>query len=82
MINMDTCPRLAAVLSEARGWLADCFDHVPASLTNAQVQAAVNKHYAGGWDAFVIDTRPLWVAIPLNTLPAWPEPKDAAGFPV
>jgi hypothetical protein len=55
---------------------------VPASLTNAQVQAAVNKHYAGGWDAFVIDTRPLWVAIPLNTLPAWPEPKDAAGFPV
>jgi hypothetical protein len=67
--DMDTCPRLAAVLNEARGWLADCGyeNAAPASLTNAQVQAAVNKHYAGGWDAFVLDTRPLWVAIPLGS---------------
>ena len=41
---------------EARGWLTDCFpeheDEI-AGATRPQIAATVNRHYAGGLDAFV-----------------------------
>jgi hypothetical protein len=47
-----------AALSEARGWIADCWaaDEVdPQELTDTQVIAGVNRHYAGGWAGFLAD---------------------------
>ena len=39
---------------EARGWIADCFDDVDvAELTDAEVRAGIQRHYEGGWAAFV-----------------------------
>lgn len=63
-ITSDGCHAVevgpAALVCEARGWIADCWpaDEV-GSLTDAQVIAGVNRHYAGGWRAFVADSRPF-----------------------
>lgn len=43
-------------MTEARGWLDDCFsgvaDDYPPTLSDDQVVAAVERHYFGGWEAF------------------------------
>ena len=66
----ETGPRLTAVLSEARDWIADCAwqddADALAALTDQQVIHGINRHYAGGWDAFVINAKPIWTAIPLG----------------
>lgn len=43
------------MLTEARDWLYDCFEDAPADLTDTEVMAAVNRHYSGGWQAFIAD---------------------------
>jgi hypothetical protein len=45
------------LISEARAWLDDCFDDVPADMTDAEVMTAVKRHYAGGWRQFARDNR-------------------------
>lgn len=40
-------------LVEARDWLADCFEDCPQHLTDAEVIAAVHRHYEGGLEAFI-----------------------------
>ena len=50
----------AQLISEARGWVADCqwqdeTDH----LTDAQIKRGIERHYDGGWRAFVADSRPF-----------------------
>ena len=40
---------------EARAWIADCTDQLPADctdLTAPEVRALVAGNYTGGWDAF------------------------------
>jgi methylthioribose-1-phosphate isomerase len=64
--DIEIGPRLTAVANEARDWITDCFADAPASLTYGELITAINRHYDGGWDAFVLDTRPMWVAIPLG----------------
>ena len=36
--------------AEARGWLADCGS--TRDRTDAEVKAAIERHYTGGWDEF------------------------------
>lgn len=46
------------LLDEARGWIADCQwgdDVDPDDLDDDEVRAGVERHYEGGWDAFVAD---------------------------
>ena len=39
---------------EARGWIADCFSDVDvAELSDAEVRDGIQRHYIGGWAAFV-----------------------------
>lgn len=42
-----------AYMAEALGWLEDCFEDLPADLTPAEVRAGVDRHFEGGWLAFV-----------------------------
>lgn len=45
-------------LREARDWIADCWPHEETGdLTDAQVIEGVNRHYEGGWAAFVTANR-------------------------
>lgn len=41
--------------SEALAWLEDCFEDMPAELTDGEVVAAVSHHYEGGWAQFLLD---------------------------
>lgn len=50
--------RERALLVEARGWISDCEwgdDVDPDDLDDDEVRAGVERHYDGGWDAFVAD---------------------------
>jgi hypothetical protein len=38
---------------EAEDWVRDCFEDAPAVLTDRELQHAINRHYEGGWPAFV-----------------------------
>lgn len=40
---------------EAFGWLVDCFDDVPADITDSEVIHGVARHYDGGVTAFLAD---------------------------
>lgn len=50
------------LISEARVWLLDCFDHVEGAeevireMTPAQIVKAVDRYYDGGWETFVHGT--------------------------
>ena len=53
ILKMDT-------LEQARVWISECVwgDLEPediASLSDAQIHAGINRHYAGGWAQFVSD---------------------------
>ena len=47
------------LITEARSWLLDCFEHVDGAaetirhMTPTQIIRTVNKHFSGGWNAFV-----------------------------
>ena len=47
------------LITEARSWLLDCFDHVEGaaekikSMTPDQVIKTVDRYYDGGWSTFV-----------------------------
>ena len=48
------------LILEARVWIGECVwgDLEPediASLSDAQIHAGINRHYAGGWAQFVSD---------------------------
>lgn len=50
------------LIRAARGWVADCgwadlADGDVADLSDVQIVAGVNRHYAGGWAAFVAAER-------------------------
>ena len=49
----------AALMREARAWVADCEwgedAETLAALSDAAVRAGVARHYAGGWEAFARD---------------------------
>jgi len=64
--DMEICPKLAAMIAEARGWIADFWldgADALAALTSQQVIDGINRYYfPGGWDAFVLDTLPITVA--------------------
>jgi hypothetical protein len=46
----------AQLISEARGWIADCFSDVDAgALSDEVVRWGIRNHYAGGWAQFVAD---------------------------
>ena len=53
ILKMDT-------LEQARVWISECVwgdidgDDIP-RLSDAQVHAGINRHYAGGWAQFVSD---------------------------
>jgi hypothetical protein len=40
-------------IAEALSWLEDCFEDLPADLTEAEIVAGVKRHFDGGWLAFV-----------------------------
>ena len=45
----------AHLLTQARGWIADCFEAAdvdPDSLADQSVRAGVDRHYEGGWTEF------------------------------
>lgn len=44
------------LIAEARAWIADTFGDAPSDLTDAEVRAAVARHYDGGWAAFVTNS--------------------------
>lgn len=48
----------AELIRDARNWLEDAFpdyvDHIK-TLWPSQVRRAVQRHYEGGWDAFLSD---------------------------
>lgn len=45
------------LIREARSWIADCFEDVDvAELSDAEVRSGVQRHYEGGWAAFVAAT--------------------------
>jgi hypothetical protein len=44
------------IMGEARDWLEDCFEDLPDDLTDDEVRRAVDRHYAGGWGAFILAT--------------------------
>ena len=48
----------AVVMAEARGWLLD-IDINPRKRNAGKVRAAINRHYAGGWNQFLADTAGL-----------------------
>lgn len=56
--EVEIGPRLLRVYAEAYAWIMDCewadgpFE--PGDLTFAQVKCGIEKHYEGGWDAFVL----------------------------
>lgn len=41
------------LITEALGWLEDCFEDIPEGLTNDQIVRGIERHYDGGWMAFV-----------------------------
>lgn len=44
------------LVAQARGWIADSFDDVDAfELTDSEVIQGVQRHYDGGWAAFLED---------------------------
>ena len=46
------------LIAEARDWIADCTwadDFDPYELTPEQVKRGIQRHYDGGWAAFVQD---------------------------
>lgn len=51
----------AHLIGEARGWISDCVwanlepDDVD-DLTDEEIRRGVQRHYDGGWDAFVWNT--------------------------
>jgi hypothetical protein len=50
------------MISEARGWVADCEwadDFEVDELTAEQIKRGIERHYDGGWRAFVADSRPF-----------------------
>ena len=52
----------AQLISEARGWVADCEwgdEFEVNELTAEQIKRGINRHYDGGWRAFVADSRPF-----------------------
>ena len=52
--------RTSEEMAEARGWVADAFgSEAPDDLTDDEVEAAISRHYDGGWDAFVADCQPI-----------------------
>jgi hypothetical protein len=42
-------------IAEGLDWLEDCFEDCPSDLTADEIRAAVNRHYGGGWTAFLVD---------------------------
>jgi hypothetical protein len=48
---------MSAEMAEARGWLIDC-GRPADGLTYAQVRQQVDREYAGGWTAFLVDADP------------------------
>lgn len=55
MTNTTATDTTIDLLAEARGWLEDCFEDLPAGLTDDEVVAGVRRHYCGGWAAFAAD---------------------------
>ena len=50
----------AQLIAEARGWVADCqWQDDTSDLTDAQIKRGIDRHYYGGWRAFVADSRPF-----------------------
>jgi hypothetical protein len=45
-------------IREAHGWLGECFEDTPEKLTDEEVVAGINRHYSGGWNQFVADSKP------------------------
>ncbi len=41
------------LITEALEWLEDCFEDLPADLTNKEIINGIQRHYEGGWTAFV-----------------------------
>jgi len=45
-----------ALVADARDWIADAFTGVDAEkLSASEVRRGVQRHYEGGWSAFVAD---------------------------
>jgi hypothetical protein len=69
MSRNDTSPAEPDALSEARRWIADCAwaDLGPDAIdeiTDAEVLAGVERHYDGGWSAFLADIAALLTTTP------------------
>lgn len=53
---------LQTFLTEARNWIADCFEVEEIGqweLSDQEVIDGVNRHYSGGWNQFVKDNAEL-----------------------
>jgi hypothetical protein len=46
----------AELIAEADSFLEDCFSDYPDHLSADEIRAAINRHYCGGWTAFVVDS--------------------------
>jgi hypothetical protein len=60
--NRWAAERYAQLIREARGWVADCEwadDFEVDELTAEQIKRGIERHYDGGWRAFVADSRPF-----------------------
>lgn len=55
-MTTTTYPSHDELVSEARGWIADCFEDAPDDLTDTEVMQAIARHYAGGIDQFCKDS--------------------------
>lgn len=50
-----TAPEGHPSLDAARAWICDCFEDAPADLTDLEVVRAIDRHYEGGWERFVLE---------------------------
>jgi hypothetical protein len=54
---------LDSVLRDARGWIADVTDEVPADVTDGAVIILIDKNFEGGWKGFIASDQTLNPAV-------------------
>jgi hypothetical protein len=56
VIGEEIHPISPELLRDAKGWLEDCFEDLPASLSATEIVNGVQRFYSGGWQGFMQDS--------------------------